>query len=187
MYKRNFYKKFRIISPTLLMLIILFSIITLKSQTNPILNSDHIPLLGFGWGSEAASLQLDTNDLAKIKEMGLEGVMFTNLTQDRFDMFQNIQNEVKLFPYQTDSALTNGINYISYYCDAYYSKWQAVDVTNSDVKATLSFDTTIGMRTTETPNCIVTKPSANAGILIYGPGYRQRIKYEAIRPDSLIR
>ncbi len=171
----------------LLILIVLLSFVTLKSQTNPILNSDHIPLLGFGWGSEAASLQLDANDLEKIKEMGLEGVMFTNLTQDRFDMFQSIQNEVKLFPYQTNSTLTNGINYISYYCDAYYSNWQAVDVTNSDVKATLSFDTTIGERTTETPNCIVTKSSANAGTLIFGPGYRQRIKYEAINTDSLIR
>lgn len=182
----NLYKKLGINKHNLLLLIILFSIITLKSQTNPILNSDHIPLLGFGWGSESSSLQIDANDLAKIKEMGLEGVMFTNLTQDRFDMFQNIQNEVKLFPYQTDPGLTNGINFISYFCDAIYSKWEAVDVTNSNVKATLNFDPTIGERTTETPNCIVTKPFASAGTLIFGPGYRQRIKYEAIFPANYI-
>lgn len=169
----------------LLVLIVLFSFVTLKSQTNPILNSDHIPLLGFGWGSEGLP-GLDVNDIAKIKEMGLEGVMFTNLTQNKYDMFQNIQNEVKLFPYQTDAVLTNNINYITTYCDAIYSKWEAVDVTNSDVEATLSFDSTIGERSTETPNCIVTKSSANAGRLIFGPGYRQRIKYAAIFPANYI-
>lgn len=185
MYLSFFYKILGINKPNLLILIILFSVVTLKSQTNPILNSDHIPLLGFGWGSEWVT-GLDINDVAKIKEMGLEGVMFTNLTQDRFDMFQNIQNEVKLFPYQTDAVLTNNINYITTYCDAIYCKWEAVDVTSSDVKATLCFNPDIGMRTTETPNCIVTKPFANAGRLIYGPGYRQRIKYAAINTGSFI-
>ncbi len=144
---------------------------------------------GFRWGYGGfSSLQIDANDLAKIKEMGLEGVMFTNLTQDKYDMFQNIQNEVKLFPYQTNSTLTNGINYISYYCDSYYSNWQAfIDITNSNVKARLSYDPNIGERTNkETPNGIVTKPFANAGTLISGPGYRQRIKYEAILTDNFI-
>ena len=182
----NLYKKLGINKPNLLILIILLSFITLKSQTNPILNTDHIPLLGFGWGSEWMP-GLDVNDLAKIKEMGLEGVMFTNLTQDRFDMFQNIQNEVKLFPYQVNDSMTNHINFISYYCDAYYSKWEAVDVTNSNVKATLSFDPNIGMRTNEAPNGIVTIPSADTtGTLIWGPGYRQRIKYAAIDTGNYI-
>jgi hypothetical protein len=141
------------------------------AQNHPLLNSDNIPLMGLhhsAWHDANLKIPL----YPKLQEMGLEGVIFGDVSQAMFDGFYGINSDIKLIPWQVHFP----VNYIDHYTNAVYTIWQAHDTSQSDLKAALSFDSSIGERVNG-GNIIRTKPNAQPGKFISGPGYNQRIRY----------
>ncbi|MBZ0200512.1 MAG: hypothetical protein K8H86_11635, partial [Ignavibacteriaceae bacterium] len=102
--------------------------------------------------------------------------MFPKLSDDvllAFDSY-GANDQIKLIPYQINMP----VDYIAHYSEAIYSIWQANDTSLSEVKAALIYNSILATRNSQT-NEIVTKPFAERGNIITGPGYRQRVKYSS--------
>jgi hypothetical protein len=159
-----------------ILLILLILPANFFSQNHPLLNSEHIPLIGFDVAAYDP-INWEDFDYKRFEDMGLDGFIFgfqgtQFINQIMYDKFQNINDKVKLIPMMSWGE----IDFIQRYTESIYTKWEAADTANSSIKAALEFDSSIAQRYNS--NEIITDSGAAAGRLIWGPGYRQSIRYK---------
>lgn len=123
--------------------------------------------------------QITPGNLAKMKELGVMGFYATDLSTSSYNTIT--QAGLKVFPYQL-----SGNNWIVYYTDAVYTKWEAEgkgDGSNGDMQ--LYHNSSICSTFTEGSVKGIKTNSSNVGNLIYGPYYYQYVEYKQLPIDTL--
>jgi hypothetical protein len=161
--------------------ILLFSIILILQVQNVFAQSHYldsypgIPIIAH---TNRTANQITPGNLQKMKELGVMGFYATDLTTASYNTITD--SGLKVFPYQ----LSTGNNWVVYYTDAVYSKWEAEgkgDGSNGDME--LYHNSSICSTFTEGSVNGIKTTSNNAGNIIFGPYYYQYVRYKHL-PES---
>jgi hypothetical protein len=162
--------------------ILLFSIILILQVQNVFAQSHYldsypgIPIIAH---TNRTANQITPGNLQKMKELGVMGFYATDLTTASYNTITD--SGLKVFPYQL-----SGNNWIVYYTDAIYTKWEAEgkgDGSNGDMQ--LYHNTSISLTFTEGSKKGIKTSSSNAGNLTFGPYYYQYVEYKQLPIDPL--
>jgi hypothetical protein len=138
-------------------------------QNHYLLNSNHIPLMGYEWATQTDPFNQKAELYQKLKEMGLEGMMFSGTPELDYHKLAEVQDLLKIIPYQGEWSPNS--NAVVRYTDCVYSVWQVSGVTDT-IKATLWYNPLLSQKYSN--NEIITDPYAGAGTIVSGPGYAQK-------------
>lgn len=164
--------------------IICIAFINSNSQTLPpyLQKIDYIPVIAHT-NLSAGQLANPSLSLQRMKELGIYGVIATDLTSAAYSSF--INDSLKVIPNQlwvTD-------NYVNYYTDGVYTIWEAEGKGDGSMGETeIYHNNNIGefFSDSNSINGIRTVSNAPAATLIYGPWYSQRVKYKLINDTEII-
>jgi len=158
-------------------LLIMGVITMIRVNAQIITGENKIPIVLYT--SEAAG-NIDTSDLEKMREMGTDAVVAADFSMTDYTRFTG--KGLKIIPYQIN--VSN--NYIVKFTDAYYTKWEAEG--EEPYYAEWSYNTVISEPAYENGQKIGIRSSNNAtaGIMMYGPGYGQEIRYRELSENGNI-
>ncbi|MBE0538210.1 MAG: hypothetical protein IH620_00745 [Ignavibacterium sp.] len=162
--------------------ILLLSIILILQTQNVFAQSHYldsypgIPIIAH---TNISANQITPENLAKMKELGVMGFYATDLSATSYSTITD--SGIKVFPYQVWTA----DNYIVYYTDAVYTKWEAEgkgDGSNGDME--LKHQNSIGEIFNEGVTSGIKTFNSTSGKLIYGPWYYQYKNYKQLSLDT---
>ena len=152
----------------LFFLVFVFNVSSLFPQSY-LDNYEGIPIITFGWVTSFT--WLDAYNFNKVKEMGTDIFIPTDVIASKFDKYR-LAN-LKLIPYQQFTR-EGRVNYIAKYTEAAYSLWEAEG--NDDAQGQIKMIPDYDHVDIDSGFAIKTKNNTS-GYLLNGPHYLQPVKY----------
>ena len=152
----------------LFFLVFVFNVSSLFPQSY-LDNYEGIPIITFGWVTSFT--WLDAYNFNKVKEMGTDIFIPTDVIASKFDKYR-LAN-LKLIPYQQFTR-EGRVNYIAKYTEAAYSLWEAEG--NDDAQGQIKMIPDYDHVDIDSGFAIKTKNNTS-GYLLNGPHYLQPAKY----------
>jgi hypothetical protein len=165
-------------STTGIKIIIYFLVFILQSvsiigQSHYIDNYPGIPIIAH---TNRLASAITPGNLQRMKELGVMGFYATDLSPATYSTITD--SGLKVFPYQ---IWTTGNNWVVYYTDAVYTKWEAEgkgDGIDGDME--LYHNASICSTFTEGNIKGIQTNSSNSGNLTFGPYYYQYVEYKQL-------
>lgn len=162
---------------------ILFITVIFVFQTQYLIGQSHyinkypgIPIIAH---TNRSASEITPGNLQRMKDLGVMGFYATDLSTTSYNTITN--SGLKVFPYQ----IWTPANYIVYYTDAIYTKWEAEgkgDGSNGDME--LKHQNNIGEFFSEGDKSGIKTFNSTPGNLIYGPWYYQYKNYKQLALDT---
>jgi hypothetical protein len=156
-------------------LVFILQTVNIIGQAHYIDKYPGIPIIAH---TNRAASEITSGNLQRMKELGVMGFYATDLSAASYSTITD--SGLKVFPYQ----LSTGSNWVVYYTDAVYTKWEAEgngDGSNGDME--LYHNSSVCSTFTEGSVNGIKTTSSNAGNIIFGPYYYQYVRYKQL-PES---